>query len=93
MADRLESVHLAQFPDAADVLGSASVRRMIRTDEDWTTLLAVRDEVLKALEEARNTKQIGKSLEAQVDHGADPAYSVLKRYARAIFVICSSCRR
>ena len=65
------------------------VRKMIRKQQDWTTLLAVREQVLKALEEARNSKMIGKSLEAQlVITAADPAYSVLQRYAErsAVFV-------
>jgi isoleucyl-tRNA synthetase len=33
---------------------------------DWEALLAVRDQVLKALEEARKSKAIGSSLEARV---------------------------
>ena len=48
--------------------------------EDWSTLLGIREQVLKALEEARNAKQIGKGLEAQVKlAAADPVYSVLSR--------------
>ena len=54
-----------------------------KADEDWTTLRAVRDEVLKALEEARNSKLIGTGLEAQVTVAAsDPVYSVLARHVR-----------
>ncbi|MFD1671144.1 isoleucine--tRNA ligase [Agrilactobacillus yilanensis] len=34
--------------------------------EEWTDFMTLRDEVLKALEEARNAKVIGKSLEAHV---------------------------
>ena len=52
---------------------------------------SVRDEVLKALEEARNNKLIGTGLEAQVAiTAADPLYSVLKRYAeqlRYLFIV------
>ena len=81
MAQRLESVHVAKFPDAADVLGSASVPEDDPKQQEWTTLLAVREQVLKALEEARNTKSIGKSLEAQLTiTAAEPAYSVLARH-------------
>ena len=62
-----------------------------KSDEDWTTLRSVRDEVLKALEEARNNKLIGTGLEAQVILTAsDPVYSVLKRYAdqlRYLFIV------
>jgi isoleucyl-tRNA synthetase len=61
------------------------------SDEGWTTLRAVRDEVLKALEEARNNKLIGTGLEAQVIIGAsDPVYSVLSRHAdqlRYLFIV------
>ena len=55
------------------------------------TLLAVREQTLKALEEARNAKQIGKGLEAQVKlTAADPVYSVLSRYRdhlRYLFIV------
>jgi len=81
MDSRLISVHLAKFPEAKDVLGDGVPTEDSRQQEDWTQLLTVRDQVLKSLEEARNQKQIGKSLEAQVKVTAsDPAYSVLERY-------------
>jgi isoleucyl-tRNA synthetase len=51
----------------------------------------VRDEVLKALEVARNNKLIGTGLEAQVSiTAADPIYSVLHRHAaqlRYLFIV------
>ena len=91
MAGRLESVHLAKFPDAADIFGSASVPEEDPQQQDWTTLLAVREQVMKALEEERNTKKIGKSLEAQlVLTAAEPAYSVLARHRdelRYLFIV------
>jgi isoleucyl-tRNA synthetase len=91
MADRLDSVHLAKFPDAADVLGSTFASEDDPQAQDWTTLLAVREQALKTLEEARNSKVIGKSLEAQlVITAADPAYSVLQRYLgelRYLFIV------
>ena len=91
-ADRAESVHLAQFPSAADVLGAASVgEEDAQQQQDWAALLAVREQVMKALEEERNSKRIGKSLEAQlIITAADPAYTVLKRYAgqlRYLFIV------
>jgi isoleucyl-tRNA synthetase len=91
-AGRLDSVHLAKFPEAADVLGSLSVAEDDpQQSQDWTTLLAVREQVMKALEEERNSKHIGKSLEAQlIITATDPAYSVLKRYAdqlRYLFIV------
>jgi isoleucyl-tRNA synthetase len=59
--------------------------------QDWTALLAIRDEVMKALDTARNEKLIGKPLEAQVTiSAADPAYSVLTRYKdqlRYLFIV------
>jgi len=96
-AGRSESVHLALFPSAAEILGDErnaagdSTSAMEKTSEDWTTLRSVRDEILKALEEARNTKLIGTGLEAHVTLvAADPVYSVLARHAdqlRYLFIV------
>jgi len=87
---REESVHLAQFPAAADILGSVA-KPEPKADEEWTTLRSVRDEVLKALETARNEKLIGTGLEAQVlITASDPLYSLLQRYAdqlRYLFIV------
>ena len=81
VGSRPASVHLARFPEAKDVLGEGVPTQDAQQQEDWDKLLAVRDQVLKALEEARNQKQIGKSLEAQVKVTAsDPFYPVLERY-------------
>ncbi len=91
MAGRPESVHLAKFPAAVDVLGSDSVPEHDAQQQEWTTLLAVREQALKALEEARNSKNIGKSLEAQlVITAAEPAYSALARHRdqlRYLFIV------
>jgi isoleucyl-tRNA synthetase len=99
-AGRAESVHLALFPTAAGILGDAKTIAGAgpaagsaddKTGEDWTTLRMVRDEVLKALEDARNNKLIGTGLEAQVTvAAADPVYSVLSRHAsqlRYLFIV------
>ncbi|MCU1271307.1 MAG: Isoleucyl-tRNA synthetase [Acidobacteriaceae bacterium] len=81
LESRPASVHLAKFPEATDILGEGVAAEDPKQSEDWAKLLAVRDQVLKALEEARNRKQIGKSLEAQVKVTAsDPFYPVLERY-------------
>src|SRR5208282_2400814 len=49
--------------------------------DDWKTVRAVREMVLKALEEARNQKLIGGNLQAQVTlTAADPVFSVLERF-------------
>jgi isoleucyl-tRNA synthetase len=90
--DRLASVHLAEFPTCADVLGQASApQEDPQQQQDWSTLLAVREQVMKALEEERNGKRIGKGLEAQLTITApDPAYSILARYQdqlRYLFIV------
>jgi isoleucyl-tRNA synthetase len=93
MTDRADSVHLTHFPSATDILGSAPAEDP-KQKEDWTALHAVRDEVLKGLEEARNNKLIGGSLEAQVKVTAsDPAYSVLARHReqlRYLFIVSAA---
>jgi len=84
---REDSVHLALFPSTREIAPEADSK----SDEDWATLRSVRDEVLKALEEARNNKLIGTGLEAQVTLAApDPVYSVLARHAgqlRYLFIV------
>jgi isoleucyl-tRNA synthetase len=56
------SVHLAEFPDRG------SVEQFLNPDllERWTRLIAVRDEVNRALETARQNQVIGNSLGAHV---------------------------
>jgi len=56
---KLASVHLAEFPK----ISGADNSRLL---SDWERIFSIRDEVLKSLEEARNAKQIGSSLEAKV---------------------------
>jgi isoleucyl-tRNA synthetase len=92
VADREQSAHLALFPAAADILGGAAISATdSKSDADWASLRSVRDEVLKALEEARNSKLIGTGLEAQVAITAsDPVYSLLQRHAgelRYLFIV------
>jgi len=83
VAGRLESVHLTSFPEAGDLLGpneAANVADAKQAD-DWKIMRAVRETVLKALEEARNQKLIGGNLQAQVTLTAgDPVYSALQRF-------------
>jgi len=90
---RAESIHLAMFPTAADILGAHIPARDETKEKDWESLRSVRDEVLKALEEARNGKLIGGGLEAQVHlTAAEPLYSLLKRYEvqlRYLFIVSS----
>jgi isoleucyl-tRNA synthetase len=58
------SVHLEEFPEAMD-LPTVNVF-------DWDRLFALRSEIFKSLENARNQKLIGKSLEAEVSLVSDP---------------------
>ncbi|NIK10714.1 isoleucine--tRNA ligase [Alkalibacillus almallahensis] len=55
-----ENVQLTDMPDARHVVGEED------TKAKWQQLMAVREDVLKALEAARDDKVIGKSLEAHV---------------------------
>jgi isoleucyl-tRNA synthetase len=56
---KLASVHLAEFPR----ISGADNSKLL---SDWERIFSIRDEVLKALEEARERKEIGSSLEAKV---------------------------
>ncbi|HET7577843.1 MAG TPA: isoleucine--tRNA ligase [Bacillales bacterium] len=60
-----ESVHLTDMPELTEVPNGGSLK------PKWDQFMDVRDEVLKALEEARNEKVIGKSLQAAVTLYAD----------------------
>ena len=88
---REESVHLALFPKTDNVLGANVTAHDAAKEKDWQSLRSIRDEVLKALEEARNAKLIGTGLEAQVHLTApDPLYATLKRYEaqlRYLFIV------
>ncbi|MDI1243263.1 MAG: isoleucine--tRNA ligase [bacterium] len=63
----LASVHLAEFPKLEGIDTSPGVALI----ERWERIFSIRDEVLKALEEARGAKQIGSSLDAKVILTAD----------------------
>lgn len=56
-----ESVQLTDMPE---VTAYENIQELV---EKWDKILAVRDDVLKALENARNEKLIGKSLQAAVE--------------------------
>jgi len=53
------SIHMAEFPKASEQTDDSLLA-------EWERLFAIRDDVLRALEEARVAKQIGSSLEAKV---------------------------
>jgi len=74
LKERPESVHLALFSSAQEITGSiTSSGGLDLVRSDWEALMGVRSEVLKALEEARNSKLIGGSLEAKVSLSAPQA--------------------
>jgi isoleucyl-tRNA synthetase len=105
LSDRPASVHLSTFPSENDMVGANGIARRVLSNDalepaasenlqiriEWQQLRSVRDEVLKALEEARNNKLIGTGLEAQISlTAADPVYSLLKRYKdqlRYLFIV------
>ena len=91
VAGRADSIHVTQFPAAADVLGAAAALDDPAQIEAWTALRAVRDDVLKALEEARNTRLIGTGLEAHVSLTApDGLFGLLSKHKeqlRYLFIV------
>lgn len=62
---REKSVHLAKYVSPADLRAGLSAKHLQRM-QNWPRLIALREEVLKALEVARQEKFIGGSLEARV---------------------------
>ena len=63
---RPASVHAAYFPAANEVAKNRGSESAKKIEEEYDRLIALRNDVLKALEEARNLKLIGSGLEAQV---------------------------
>ncbi|EKN68868.1 isoleucine--tRNA ligase [Schinkia azotoformans] len=55
-----ESVQLVDMPQVTEIVNAAAI------EEKWDTFMEIRDDVLKALENARNEKVIGKSLTASI---------------------------
>jgi isoleucyl-tRNA synthetase len=84
--NREASVHLALFPDIADIV-PGNVKHI---EEDWEHLLTLRDEVLKVLEEARTAKEISnRPSEVQITIGwlnsiACHPNSIFERYQNVL---------
>jgi isoleucyl-tRNA synthetase len=80
-----ESVHLASFPQPDEEVFDEAL------EERWTRLWAVREEVTKALEKARQDKVIGHPLDAAVTVKAAPTlYDFLHDFGlelREIFIV------
>src|SRR6201996_4686201 len=80
---REPSVHLALFPDVADIVPG----RVAGLEEDWANLLRIRELVNIELETLRANKSIGKGLDAAVTltvaEGSDESM-ILRRYEDAL---------
>jgi isoleucyl-tRNA synthetase len=92
VAGREDSVHLALFPAARDIFGAEADNQYLQQlTSEWTSLMGVRDEGLKALETARQEKLIGSSLEAAVLlKAASPLAALLAQHAvqlRALLIV------
>ncbi|MEZ4484035.1 MAG: class I tRNA ligase family protein [Syntrophotaleaceae bacterium] len=74
--EREESVHLARFPRFENSLIDSAL------NERYRQLLAIRSDVSKALELARNSKLVGHSLDARVllEAPAGPVAALLEEY-------------
>jgi isoleucyl-tRNA synthetase len=83
------SVHIARFPDSADLLTLADTELVQR----WNQLVAVRDLVLARIEPLRKDKQIGSSLQAKAIVSAPAAVlDLLQRHAAdlpMLFIVSS----
>ena len=82
---REPSVHLALFPDLADIVPGNEAD----LEAEWVSLLALRTDVLARLELLRADKTIGKSLEAEVEiklplAGETAMFKLMGRYAGAL---------
>jgi len=78
---RQASVHLALFPKPEEIFSEEPGKLL----EEWKQIFAVRDEVLRLLEEERQAKRIGKGLEADVEIAAPgELLRLLKRHAAGL---------
>jgi isoleucyl-tRNA synthetase len=76
---RANSVHLALFPDLAEIVPG----NVAGIEADWEQLMKVRTQVMTSLEMMRVNKNIGKSLEASVHilcGDGSPFVAVLMKY-------------
>jgi isoleucyl-tRNA synthetase len=85
VSEKEASIHLTLYPAIQHQWMDPALA------EEWQSLLAVRGEVTKALEEARAQKQIGHPLDAQVIISAsDEMYRLLLSYGedlRSLFIV------
>jgi isoleucyl-tRNA synthetase len=82
-----ESIHMTYFPKAEEFERAATEK----IAENWEKLLSVREEVLKALEQARAAKLISAALEAKVTISASgDLAALLANYLKslpALFIV------
>lgn len=72
------SVHMASFPTREEMVRDVAPDK----EQNWETLLELREQALKKLEEARNSKLINSALEAHVEMRASGrTLDLLKHYA------------
>ncbi|MGH9728640.1 MAG: isoleucine--tRNA ligase [Candidatus Acidiferrales bacterium] len=75
------SIHMAFFPNAENFVTGLDRRKI----ENWESLLAIREQALKKLEEARNAKVINSGLEAKLQMRASgKTLELLKNYAASL---------
>jgi isoleucyl-tRNA synthetase len=91
LAGRPESVHLTLFPEEKDLVGEATTEELTLLRQEWQSLMAVRDEVLKAIETAKQQNFIVDRAEAAVTLIAPRGlYPLLQKYEsqlRALFIV------
>ena len=89
-AGAVDSVHVDLFPDASELISGITVEQRKQASE-WDSLMPVREQVLKALDTAREDKVIGSSLEAAVTLTAGgEAFDRLEKFASelpALFIV------
>jgi isoleucyl-tRNA synthetase len=77
---RESSVHVALFPNMADIIPG----NFQQQESEWAQLLEYRTVVLRELETARQSKLIGKSLDARVVTGSSAPSQLLIKYEAAL---------
>ena len=81
VAGREASVHLAQFPKPEEIFSEEPAKLL----EEWKQIFAARDEALRVLEDERQAKRIGKSLEADIEISASgELLALLQRHASGL---------
>jgi isoleucyl-tRNA synthetase len=88
--EREASVHVATFMSEGKIADEKAAGNE-QLKSDWQALLHSREEVLKALEEARQNKQIGGGLEAKVTLEVPGSiYPIMERYGdqlRYVYIV------